>query len=29
MLLALLVQARPHCPPDLQAEISAALKDAQ
>jgi hypothetical protein len=29
MLLALLVQARPHCPPDLQAEISAELKDAQ
>lgn len=29
MLLALLVQARPHCPPDLQAEIFAALKDAQ
>ena len=25
-LLALLVQARPHCPPELQAEISAALK---
>lgn len=29
MLLALLVQARPHCPADLQAEIFAALKDAQ
>ena len=29
MLLALLVQARPHCPPDLQAEIFAALKEAQ
>ena len=25
VLLALLVQARPHCPPDLQAEIFAAL----
>jgi len=29
MLVALLVQARPHCPSDLQAEIFAALKDAQ
>lgn len=29
MLLALLVQARPNCPPDLQAEMSAALADAQ
>jgi hypothetical protein len=29
VLLALLVQARPHCPPDLQAEISAAVKDTQ
>jgi hypothetical protein len=28
-LTMLLVQARPHCPADLQAEISAALKDAQ